>query len=110
MDATRANEACLRAFGEEVVVAGRAVRAIVSAPVEAHELDRSGRVQASLRLDLERPALRLLDADAAGLAQGDPATLRGRDYAIARLRPDGAGMTEATLMPVPGRDAAGAWR
>lgn len=46
------------------------------------------------------PVLTLLDADAAGLAQGDTLTVRGVSYVVSgRPRTDGAGMTRIELMP-----------
>lgn len=110
MDVSGANEACLRAFGEAVAVAGRPVRAIVSAPVTAHELAPTGRERAPLRLDMERPVLRLAEADAEGIASGDLVEVRGRTYAVARVRRDGAGLAEVSLTPVGGKEAAGPWR
>jgi len=43
------------------------------------------------------PTLALTDADAAALAEGDTLTIRGEDWRIARIDPDGNGLTTLSL-------------
>jgi len=54
----------------------------------------------SMRLSQQQnPTLALRDTDAATLAEGDTLTIRGDDWRIARLDPDGYGLTMIALAP-----------
>lgn len=54
----------------------------------------------SMRLSQQQnPTLALRDADAATLAEGDTLTVRGEDWRITRIDPDGYGLTTLSLAP-----------
>ena len=58
--------------------------------------------------------MRLRTTDAEGLTEGDTVTIRGTDYTVRRLEPDGTGMTRVELMRPPvdpaTQDGWRAWR
>lgn len=57
------------------------------------------------------PVVVLADDDAAALAERDQVTIRGADYLVTRLDPDGLGMTRVWLMPAPTvSDPAARWK
>jgi len=61
----------------------------------------------SMRLSQQHnPTLALRDADAATLAEGDTLTIRGDEWRIARLDPDGYGLTMLSLAPAQSNTAA----
>lgn len=58
------------------------------------------------------PRVSLAEADAAALALTEILQIRGADYAITRLDPDGAGLVSVSLMPAGAADGtvSGVWR
>lgn len=57
-------------------------------------------IGAALRLSQQgNPVVYLAEAAAAGLAENDRLTIRGADYVITRLDPDGSGLVRLELMP-----------
>lgn len=106
------NQACIDAFGEEVVLAGRAVRAIYSDRLSEHKLGRSRRTAdlGAPVADLDAPRLSVLAADAAGVEAGALVVVRGLSYAVVKLRPDVAGMVEITLAQNTPSGADDTWR
>lgn len=58
------------------------------------------------------PELRLLDDDAAALSELDTVIVRGVDYQVASIYPDGHGLTVIGLMPATasGGDELNRWR
>lgn len=57
-------------------------------------------IGAALRLSQQlNPTVQLTEAVAAGLGENDRLTIRGTDYLITRLDPDGSGLVRLELMP-----------
>lgn len=58
------------------------------------------------------PTLALSDRDAAGASVGLTLSVRGSDYVVTRLDPDGSGLTRLALMPAAasGAEAGSPWR
>ncbi|MCU0843204.1 MAG: hypothetical protein MUC79_16035 [Thiobacillaceae bacterium] len=90
----------LARFGEPVELATGTVSGILDLEGMPFESRSQGsEVGARLGLDHQaQPILWLRTEDAAGLLEGASVGLRGIDYLVVRLDPDGAGMTRVELM------------
>lgn len=92
-------------FGEPVTLPSGEVQAIVYLPVgESESQDQGSRAGARVLLDHQvYPQIHLRTEDAGGLQEQDPVTVRGTQYLVVSLHPDGEGMTAVALM-LPGQE------
>jgi hypothetical protein len=92
------------AFGEPILLPGAAGEVCgIFDPVGDPVIPGSSEVDLTGRLSSQpNPVLWLLDADAAGVAEGVEVRIRWTPYRIVRMDPDGAGMTRCDLMPSSG--------
>lgn len=99
-------------FGEPVTLPSGDVVTGVFELFDPRVQDPSGSgVGRSMRISQQHnPMLMLLDADASGLAEGDDVGVRGSQWRITRIDPDGNGITELSLMPAPQVDAGDTFR
>jgi len=89
----------VRVHGETVALAGGStVQGVFD--LFSPRADGDTETGRSMRLSQQHnPTLALRDADAAGLAEGDTLTVRGEDWRITRMDPDGYGLTMIALAP-----------
>lgn len=86
--------------GEPVTLPSGAGVAVVELPGATVELGAAGTRTAG-RVSVPHqmlPVLHLVSADAAALRERDAVTVRGVEYLVVSLTPDGAGMTAVELM------------
>lgn len=99
LNPSRIHRAIQARFGEPVILPAGTVQAVVDLAVHGVDLRARGTSAARLALMHQAPpVLWLQTADAAGLKEQDPVTVRGTNYLVVTLRPDGAGMTACELM------------
>jgi len=89
----------VRVHGETVTLAGGStVQGVFD--LFGPRADGDSETGRSMRISQQHnPTLALRDADASTLAEGDTLTIRGDDWRIARLDPDGYGLTMISLYP-----------
>ena len=95
----KVNATLLRVHGESVRVNGADITAIVDQPsalIKARALD-GGTVIGQEVEQQELPTLWADEAAVASVTEGDAAIVRGTEYRVARLDPDGTGLTLLTL-------------
>lgn len=101
------------AFGEPVILAGAVEVVGIFHPRGKPPVSPMGsEVGIGMRISQQtNPMVVLADADAAGLADRDPLSIRGVDYLVTRLDPGGRGMTDVQLMPAPAvADPGARWK
>jgi len=100
----------VRAHGETVTLAGGST---VQGVFNLFDPRADGDTETGRNMRLSQqhnPTLALTDTDAAAMAEGDTLTIRGEEWRIARIDPDGNGMTTLSLAPPSTAGEMQRWR
>lgn len=106
----RAIATAVRGEGEPVTLPGGSV---VTGYFELFDPRADGDTETSRSMRISQqhnPTLTLQDADAATLVEGDTLTVRGEEWRVARVNPDGYGLTTLSLAPPSTASEIQRWR
>jgi hypothetical protein len=106
----RAAAAQVRLHGEPVILPAGAAVGVFERYDPRIQADQSEIGRALRPSQQPNPVLRLIDADAAGIAEGAAVTARGAQWRVTRLDVDGFGVTTLSLAPAKPTDAGDDWR
>lgn len=99
------DEVIMDEFGDQVSVVGSDITfsAVFDSPTDRVALSKNLRGKAGFHLNLEYPLLSVRDTDAVNLSDDMLLLVRGQQYRIVNMLPDGHGLVEIELdKPVAG--------